>query len=303
MKQKYKTVVLSDLHLGVSYCRHKPLLRFLQHVECERVIVAGDGIDLIYMQKHQLPKSGPGFLREFEQSAAKILPHGHLLVLKRLQQMAAAGVQVEYFGGNHDPELRAKHHIGQTFFGMTIVENAYVDLPAGKRMLVTHGDEFDDDLEKGWRDAAIGKAYEILLHSDWAMNIVLQACGMRLRSLPKFVRFAIGINFERWQQFRRNAIADAKAKKVDARACGHIHQPEHSTEDGIELLNSGDWIESCTALVQDQDGRFSLVKMPLLVSSDERTPIQPRILPCNSRLTPPGFLTAVKAVLGLQRTV
>ncbi len=259
-----QTVILSDWHLGQFYCRHGVLSRYMQNLQCGRLIVNGDGIDLIEMQQSTLPPRGRNFVVELENRAHKILPPAHFAVLRRMRQMAESGVTVDWVVGNHDAEF--KNHFGQKFFGATLVDSLMFQTTQNKTVLVVHGDQFDSRPKKLslWHKI-LDLGYFANLRLDIAQNGLRQALGFYPFSIPKFVRRTLGLCQGQLDDFRARMTQHAVDKKADIIVCGHIHEPEDAISGSVRRINTGDFTESYTGAAIDRDGNIRVFELPLFV--------------------------------------
>jgi UDP-2,3-diacylglucosamine pyrophosphatase LpxH len=236
-----RTVWLSDIHLGSRECRVNLLLDFLRHTECEHLYLVGDIIDLEHLRK------------------SFYWPASHTEVLRVLLAKSQDGTRIVYIPGNHDHELHS--FAGVRFGNIEIAKHAVHTTRDGRRLLVVHGDQFDAVV----RSPSLGV---------WLGGF---ACR-RLLTLNRFVHWLHDI-FDRpyWslaqhlkarfpgaqgyiERYMRATIAAAREANVDGVVCGHIHRADLTTIDGLTYCNDGDWVESCTALVEDQTGELSLLR-------------------------------------------
>ena len=236
-----RTVWLSDVHLGSRECRVNLLLDFLRHTRCEQLYLVGDIIDLEHL-RHDF-----------------YWPASHTEVVRLLLKMSQEDTRIVYLPGNHDHELRA--FVGAKFGNVEIVDRAVHTTAQGRRLLVVHGDEFDAVV----RTPSVGV---------WLGGF---ACR-RLLTLNRFVHWLHDL-FDRpyWSlaqhikarfpgaqgyidRYRRATIAAARKAGVDGVVCGHIHRADLAEIDGLTYCNDGDWVESCTALVENEAGELALLR-------------------------------------------
>ncbi len=236
-----RTVWLSDVHLGSRDCRVNLVLDFLRRTRCELLYLVGDIVDLESLRK------------------SFYWPASHMDVLRTLLKMSRDGTRIVYIPGNHDDELRA--FAGATFGNVEIALEAIHTTRTGRRLLVTHGDQFDAVVRSRSVGVLLGGfACRRLLELNRFVHWVHDLVGRPYWSLAQHVksRFAPGKRYvERYQ----NATLDAAREAgVDGVVCGHIHNAEVVHLDGMIYCNDGDWVESCTALVEDQAGELSLLR-------------------------------------------
>lgn len=239
-KVKCRTVWLSDIHLGFKDCKADYLLDFLQSVECETLYLLGDIVDLWSLKK------------------TFFWPPGHYEVIKLLFQKAKTGTRVIYIPGNHDEALR--DYVGHDFGPIETLNEAIHITADGKRMLLFHGDCMDAHIRFSHFTKLIGDtAYNFLLFINRWANFVRRAFGFPYWSLASYLKNRVK-NARQAIEIFENAVAnEAKRRGLDGVICGHIHQAEIRDIDGILYCNDGDWIESCTALVEDELGQLELL--------------------------------------------
>ncbi|MEQ8659820.1 MAG: UDP-2,3-diacylglucosamine diphosphatase [Gammaproteobacteria bacterium] len=240
-RRRLRTVWISDVHLGYHAARADYLLEFLHSVECEYLYLVGDIVDLWQIKR-----------RPF-------WPQQHNDVVRTILGMARHGTRVIYVPGNHDEVLRA--YAEHDFGNIAIRERAVHTRASGERLLVIHGDQFDAAVASSrWVGQLGAHAYDWLLAANVALNAVRRRCGFPYWSLAGFLKHKVKNAVQYISRFEA-VVAEAAAREgVDGVVCGHIHRPEITTIDGIGYYNCGDWVESCTALVEQRDGRIELVE-------------------------------------------
>ena len=235
-----RTAFLSDLHLGTRECRADFLLDFLQRLQCERLVLVGDVFDLWAMRRR---------LIWTEQQSA---------VLDQIFALAATGVEVVYIPGNHDARLRA--FAGVEIRGVRIRRSLEHQTVDGRRFLISHGDEFDDEVKHGsWQHWVGDVAYQWLLRSSHWLNRTRNAFGLHYWSLSAWAKTRLGRARDYIGRFQKAAVRCALAQGYDGFICGHIHKAAIEDIDGILYCNTGDWVEHCTALIEDHDGLMHLI--------------------------------------------
>lgn len=234
-----RSVFLSDVHLGTRECRAELLLNFLQRVQMDELYLVGDIVDLW------------GMRRSF------YWPQQHNDVLRTILNKARHGTRVIYVPGNHDEELRAMDGM---VFGNLQVHREYVHRTAqGQRLLVLHGDEFDGSVNcSGWLTALGSSAYDLTLGLNRAVNRVRRLFGYPYWSLATFLKSRVGNAMRYVQRFEDAAACAAQRRGLDGIICGHIHRPLRTTLHGVQYCNTGDWVENCTALIEDRQGSLAL---------------------------------------------
>jgi UDP-2,3-diacylglucosamine pyrophosphatase LpxH len=240
MDATFKTVWLSDVHLGSRACRVQLLLDFLRQTRCDTLYLVGDIIDV-------------ESLRE-----SFFWPTSHTEALRVLLKKSQEGTRVVYIPGNHDDDLRAL--IGTRFGNVEVLGRAIHTTVTGRRLLVLHGDEFDAVIKHGFLSALVGSvAYRSLLGMNRFVHWLHEVTGRPYWSLAQHVKTRIGGAQRYIARFRQASLQAAEAAGVDGIVCGHIHKAELVEHDGLVYCNDGDWVESCTALVERPDGALELL--------------------------------------------
>lgn len=239
-KQKYRTVWISDIHLGTAGCNADMLVDFLHNVECETLYLVGDIVDGWRLRK------------------GWYWPAKHNDVVRRILKLATRGTRVIYVPGNHDEMFR--QYVGFNFGGIEVVEEALHVTADGRRLLVTHGDNFDGVvLYAKWLAFLGDQAYSMLLTANIWFNKIRSRLKMPYWSLSqhlkKKVKNAVQFVFE----FEQAVAHEARNRGLDGVVCGHIHTAEIRQFGNITYYNDGDWVESCTALVEAADGTMAIL--------------------------------------------
>ena len=238
---RLRSVFISDVHLGFKGCRAEFLLDFLRRVECEQIYLVGDIIDLWSLQ------------RSF------YWPQAHNDVIRTILGKAKHGTRVVYVPGNHDRAFR--DHDGLTLGNVEIRLEAIHETADGRRFLVLHGDEFDGIVRASPLLESVGNhAYAAALRLNRYVNAVRQKLGYPYWSLAAFLKHKVKNAVKYIANFERALAVEARRRGVDGVICGHIHRAEITEIDGILYCNDGDWVESCTTLVEDFAGRLSLLR-------------------------------------------
>jgi UDP-2,3-diacylglucosamine pyrophosphatase LpxH len=238
--RRLRTIWISDVHLGFRGTNAERLLDFLAAHESEYLYLVGDIVDLWQLRRRAH------------------WPQSHNDVLRAVLAKAAEGTRVIYVPGNHDQSVRA--YIGFAFGNISIVAQALHTRANGERLLVLHGDEFDAVVASSrWLGWLGGLAYEALLEINLVVDCLRRWCGFPRWSLARTIKLRVGEAVRYIERFEQAVAAHAARAAVEGVVCGHIHRPEVATIAGIAYHNCGDWVESCTALVELQDGRVELV--------------------------------------------
>lgn len=236
----YRTVFLSDIHLGHQDCKADFLLDFLQHSRIDCLYLVGDIIDMWAMS------------RQF------LWPHSHNCLLHQLLHISRNGTRVIYLPGNHDEP--AQRYDGMAF-GDVEIHRQYIHTTAkGQKLLLVHGDQFDQEVCFGPLHAWIGdKGYQLLLFLNRWYNRYRALRGHSYWSLAGYIKNRVAGANEAIARYREIGCRYASMMGVDGIVCGHIHHPEIREQDGILYCNDGDWVENCSALTEDLQGNLSLV--------------------------------------------
>lgn len=237
---KLRTIFISDIHLGTKGCQAEVLLDFLKHCHADTYYLVGDIFDGWRLKK------------------SWYWPQSHNDVVQKLLRKARKGSRIIYVPGNHDEFLR--HYFDLTFGDVEVKNNPVHETADGKRLLVTHGDQYDNVmLYSRWLAFLGDSAYETLLVLNRPLNKVRSFFGLSHWSLSQYLKLKVknAVNFI--SCFESVVAADAKHQHVDGVVCGHIHHAEIREIDGITYCNDGDWVESCTALVEHIDGRLEIM--------------------------------------------
>jgi UDP-2,3-diacylglucosamine pyrophosphatase LpxH len=237
---KYRAIWISDIHLGTRYAQVDFLLDFLRSTECEYLYLVGDIVDLWAMRK------SVNWTQE------------HNNVIRTILGKAKHGTKIVYIPGNHDRLLR--DFDGQRF-GKVIIKNQAIHTTAvGKRMLVTHGDEFDSVVRCSGLTNLLGNVgYDVLM---WLNKMHNQIRSLRDRpywSLASYLKHRVKNAREYIDRFEKAVAHEAKSQGLDGLICGHLHRAELRQIDGVLYCNDGDWVESCTSLVEHHDGSLQLI--------------------------------------------
>jgi UDP-2,3-diacylglucosamine pyrophosphatase LpxH len=236
----FRTVWLSDVHLGSRACRVQLLLDFLRRSRCETLYLVGDIIDIESLR------------------SSFFWPTSHTEVLRALLEKSQQGTRIVYIPGNHDDDMRAL--VGLRFDNIEVRSRAVHTTNSGRRLLVLHGDEFDAVIKHGLLAAIAGSfAYRSLLCLNRFVHWLHEVSGRPYWSLAQHVKTKIGKAQRYIATFRNASLQAAEAAGLDGIVCGHIHKAELVERNGLLYCNDGDWVESCTALVEQQSGALELI--------------------------------------------
>ncbi|QCO03227.1 UDP-2,3-diacylglucosamine diphosphatase [Azospirillum argentinense] len=238
--KQYRSIWISDVHLGTRGCKAEYLLDFLKHNESDHLYLVGDIVDGWRLRK------------------TWYWPQAHNDVVQKILRRARKGVQVYYIPGNHDEA--ARDYAGLQFGGVQVVEEMVHVTADGRRLLVTHGDRFDVVVKYARWLAFIGdNAYVVLLQANTLFNWVRRKLGFPYWSLSAFLKHKTKTAVEFIGNYETALGDEARRRKVDGVVCGHIHTAEIRDMEGILYCNDGDWVESCTALVEHPCGRLEII--------------------------------------------
>lgn len=255
-KIRVRTVVISDLHLGTIDSKVIEVNHFLRHIHCEKLILNGDIID-----GWQLKRAG-----HWTKSHTRFIR----IVLKKLEKR---GTQVVYVRGNHDDVL-AKF-LPLDFENLTICEDHIHEGPRG-RYLVLHGDVFDTVTKNFVFLAHLGDwGYQALLGLNRAYNAWRAWRGLEYWSLSKAIKARVKSAVSHVSNFEEHIAELGRARGCTGVMCGHIHTAADKVIDGIHYLNSGDWVESMTAIIEHWDGHYELVEFSDFVRAFPMPPEEP----------------------------
>ena len=239
-RRRYRTIWISDVHLGTKSCNAAMLIDFLDHTDSETMYLVGDIIDGWRLKKRFY------------------WPAGHNDIVWRILKRAKRGTRIVYIPGNHDEMFR--QFTGLNFGGVEIRRAAFHDTADGRRLLVMHGDEFDAVMLAHRLLAIVGDtAYTLLMEANHWINLIRRRLGLPYWSLSKMAKHKVKNAVEFISCYEEVVSRAAAQRGVDGVVCGHIHTAEMREFAGIEYYNDGDWVEGCTALVEHFDGRMEIL--------------------------------------------
>jgi UDP-2,3-diacylglucosamine pyrophosphatase LpxH len=239
--RRYRTIWISDIHLGTRGCKAKFLLDFLRKTESETLYLVGDIVDGWRLRRYWY------------------WPQPHNDVVQKLLRKARKGTRVVYVPGNHDEILRRflEINIGQ----IEVVSEAMHTTADGRRLLVLHGDEFDAVVRYARWLAFLGDwAYHLALAANHGVNVLRRRLGLSYWSLSAYLKQRVKNAVEYISRFEAAVAGAAAQRGADGVVCGHIHHAEIRDIAGVTYCNDGDWVESCTALVEHPDGRLEILR-------------------------------------------
>ena len=238
---RYRAVWISDVHLGFRGCRAESLLEFLNAVECDHLYLVGDIVDLWNMRR------------------GVYWPQAHNDVLRAVLGKARRGTRVTYVPGNHDEVFR--DHAGLQLGNIAISRTAVHETADGRRLLILHGDEFDGIVQYSRFLAFLGeRAYALVLWSNRWLNALRRRLGLDYWSLSAYLKYKVKNAVNYISSFEQAVARESAEHEVDGLVCGHIHHAGIRRIDGTLYCNCGDWVESCTALVEHHDGQLEILR-------------------------------------------
>jgi len=236
----FRTLFISDVHLGARGCQAERLLDFLRYHDADTIYLVGDIVD------------------GWQLKQGWYWPQAHNDVVQKLLRKARKGARVIYAPGNHDEFLR--DYYGTHFGGIEVVETAIHEAADGRRYLVVHGDVFDLVVKHARWLALLGDtAYELAITVNRYVNAVRRRMGFSYWSLSQWAKQKVKNAVNYIGAFEKTLADEAQRHQVDGVICGHIHHAIIHDNFGIRYMNCGDWVESCTALVEHEDGRFEII--------------------------------------------
>jgi UDP-2,3-diacylglucosamine pyrophosphatase LpxH len=247
-RRRYRSIWISDIHLGTPGCRAEALLDFLKSTDCETLFLVGDIVDGWQLRRNWF------------------WPQSHNDVVQKLLRKARKGTRVIFVPGNHDEF--ARRYIGHEFGGIEVAEDWIHVTADGRRLWVTHGDLFDGVVQCAKWLAHVGdRMYEFTLRLNRHLNSLRARLGLPYWSLSGYLKQKVKRAVSYVGDFETAVAREARRRGVQGVVCGHIHHAELREIEGILYANDGDWVESLTALVEHGDGRLEIVDWSLRASA------------------------------------
>lgn len=280
---KFRSIWISDFHLGTRGCQAEMLLDFLKHTDSKYLYLVGDILDGWRMKK------------------AWYWRQAHNDVIQKLLRKARKGTRVIYIPGNHDENFR--DFTNYRFGRVAVLMEAIHTMKDGRKFLVLHGDRFDGVVKYAKWLAFLGdSAYNAMLNLNIWFNILRRKLGFRYWSLSAYLKHQVKNAVEFVSNFEDAVVAEARRRGVQGVICGHIHTASMRQMGDILYCNDGDWVESCTALVEHEDGRLEILNWAELRGlsvyqgdAETRTgEVEAGSKECESSSSPmPGFLKSM----------
>ncbi len=242
---RMRSAFISDVHLGFKGCSAELLLDVLHNVEMDFLFLVGDIVDVWSMKK------------------TMFWPQSHINVVRTILGKAKRGTKVVFVPGNHDEVFR---EFDGAVFGNLEIHREYVhEGGGGRRMLILHGDEFDSVVKcSPWLAKLGSNIYDVLLAANPYINRVRRMFDLPHWSLSAYLKSKTKSAMQYIGSFEESVAQAARRRGVNTVVCGHIHRAEMRDIDGVLYCNDGDWVESCTALVEDMNGQLRLIDWPKL---------------------------------------
>lgn len=234
----HRTIWLSDIHLGSKGCQAEYLLSFLKANSCDTLYLVGDIID------------------GWKLKSKVYWPQSHTNVIRRILTMAKRGTRIVFITGNHDEFLRK--YSNRRYGNIELLDEACHYTADNKKLLVLHGDQFDEATTAYGKLSSFGAmAYDELVELNTNINDWRTRFGLGAWTLPVFVKRKTKTTFI--AEYENWISGTAKQRGFDGAVCGHIHHVQNRTINAVQYLNCGDWVESCTALVESGDGEITII--------------------------------------------
>jgi len=236
-----RAAFLSDIHLGSPHCHAEALAAFLARLQCDRLYLVGDIVDLWYMTSHRTRWGAH---------------ENH--VIEAMHRLRRGGTEIVYVPGNHDRPARRLCRL--MLPAMQVRRRAIHATADGRRLLVVHGDDYDGHTQFGNLQERFGDwLYYRILTGNVMLNRLRRRLGLRYWSLADFLKQRSTAAGRYISRFVHAGLDDVRARGLDGIVCGHIHRASLSLHEGLVYANDGDWVESLTALVEDADGSLRLL--------------------------------------------
>ena len=251
--RKFRAIFISDLHLGTRHCQADLFVEFLNKHESDRIYLIGDIVDGWRLKK------------------SWYWPQSHDDAVQIIRKKAHLGAKIFYIPGNHDEFVR--RYAGRRIDGVEILDQAIHTTANGRRYLVTHGDQYDVVIQNAKWMAYLGDCfYEFALSTNTWLNWVRGRMGLKYWSLGAFAKRHVKSFVNIIGNFEDVVAKEVRGQELDGVICGHIHHAMSQEMNGIHYVNTGDWVESCTAAVEHHDGTLEVLYWEDLSQALERYP-------------------------------
>jgi UDP-2,3-diacylglucosamine pyrophosphatase LpxH len=253
--RRFRTLFLSDIHLGTRGCQADLLLDFLRVHDADTIYLVGDVIDGWRLKK------------------SWYWPQTHNDVVQTLLRKARKGARMFYLPGNHDEFLR--DYLGTHFGGVEVVDSVVHVTARGERLLVIHGDQFDVVVRHAKWIALLGDwAYVTALAMNTWINAIRRRLGLTYWSLSAWAKLKVKEAVSFISKFENALSTEAVRRGADGVVCGHIHHPTIHDLNGVRYVNTGDWVESCTAVAETDEGELVLIRWTRPATGTQLRPIE-----------------------------
>ena len=241
MDRTCRTLFISDVHLGTRSSQADALLELLKHTEADTIYLVGDIVDFWRIKR------------------GAVWPQSHNDVLQKILRKVRKGTRVVFIPGNHDEGIR--DYAGMHFGGIEIERQAIHTMVDGRRFVVLHGDEYDVVVRYARWLAFLGdRGYEFALWLNSPLNFVRRHLGLGFWSLSAYLKHRVKTAVNFIGEFEKALAEEARRQHVDGVICGHIHHAASRDIGGIHYINTGDWVESCTAIGEKENGEIELIR-------------------------------------------
>lgn len=252
-ERSYRTLFISDVHLGTRTSQAEMLLDFLRYNEAETIYLVGDIVDFWRIKR------------------GAIWPQTHNDVLQKLLRKVRKGTRIVFIPGNHDEGIR--DYAGMHFGGIEIERQALHVTADGRRFVVLHGDEYDVIVRYARWLALLGdRGYEFALWCNGPLNFIRRRLGLGYWSLSAYLKHRVKRAANFIGAFEQNLAEEARRRQVDGIICGHIHHAASRMIEGVHYINTGDWVESCTAVGETETGEMELIRWREVVEARVAVP-------------------------------
>lgn len=235
-----RTLFVSDVHLGTRTCQAGALAEFLREHDAKTLYLVGDIVDFWRIRR------------------GSVWPQEHNDVIQEILKKVRSGSRVIYIPGNHDDGLR--EYCGTHFGGIEVLRDTIHETADGRRYLVMHGDEYDVVVRYARWLAFLGdRGYALMLAANIPLNWVRRRMGLGYWSLAAYLKHRVKSAVNQLGEFEQALSEEAARREVAGIICGHIHRAASLQISGVHYLNCGDWVESCTAIAEDDEGQFEII--------------------------------------------
>jgi UDP-2,3-diacylglucosamine pyrophosphatase LpxH len=239
--RRYRALFVSDLHLGTKACQADAFLDFLRYHDAAQIYLIGDIVDFLRLRR------------------GVYWPQSHNDVLQKLLRKARKGTELVLIPGNHDEVLR--DYCGVKFGGVAIERNTIHIGADGRRYLVMHGDEFDVVVRYAKWLALLGDwSYMLALWANTHFNVLRRWFGMPYWSLSAYLKHKVKRAVNYIGEFETALAQEARRHGAQGVICGHIHHAAMRQVGDVIYINTGDWVESCTAVAETEEGIFHIIR-------------------------------------------